>query len=1585
MTTQWETVRIFISSTFEDMHAERDYLVKQVFPELREWCELRKLNLVDIDLRWGVKEEDTKNKNVVDVCMKRIDDARPFFICLLGQRRGWVPQRDDISSSTLAPNSFPDLEKVIGTTSVTEMEIIHALINPFHRSRQTKEHGPEYYDPVEHAFFYLRDPSYLQDIPEDFQDHRQIFTNEALPLDERKLADSVLQKWREIEIPELCSKKQIPLHKYQTRWNSDAISPELIWPIQCPSLVPENQKRWKNRWIDVGVQVSGDQIVDPREIEKAQVFNKKRSTGRLDNFLVDNVSLKEVVLADLKKAIMARYPTHMEAIQSSELQKELDQQEQFLQVCKEGFIERGNDFQYLDEYIQGDSKQVFVLTAQGGMGKSTLLANWLDRLENQIGASSKTTIHYRFIGQSDRSSNVDSLLSLLLGEIKETTGKLTEPLPGNPAMLRQDFGKYLANIGQNGKTIIVLDAINQLEGRLSDLAWLPWQLPENIKIIISLKRGDFDTETLISQKTGQIILNELKAFSNLNDRRQLVKTYLSQYLKDLDEVYIHALIQSEGAENPLFLKIALSELRVFGAFANLGEKIKNDFGSTPFSAFNAVLKRLEEDPASTTINPGQAVPLIFGVLAYARKGLSAGELTEILIRSMGLEPNTTIREEVCNTVFHFLRQVRPFMAHRDGRFDYFYETFQLAVLERYKHLFSIKDWHGKLADYFAALPTWLDEDKNNPTVRKVSEYPYHLAMAARSQEFTTILTQFDFLKAKVMSLGAVLLLDDLKLRKLPSLHLAESTLKDMTLIERAIILSLHNLNADPDQFAEQLYARLGDQDQPMIQDLLIQANSWMKKTWLKPVTYRFNKPESELQNSFKTTNHYIVNAIPTSDGNTILILGTESNAPQLTLKRIDAKTGNVIQQVQVDGNITHADIQLTSDGRKILMVSRLLLSIFDAESLNCLKNIPINGSYGKNSCFLRISPDNVFAFVIDQKKLTQIRLQDGERVRRFDLIGDIQAFYFSASGKFAGYCLGGDRFVDTHGSFSKENYIQYNRNDTLFFLNLSDYSPPIMVTNNALCDDFIFSNDETHFICVSEIGRIEVWNFHTNAMVQSLQALTDQQYDGVIQGLRYSGEMHSGLAKIVKVSDGNKAFCSFASAYLAVLNVEKAHAILLERNLYSSGQVINLKSGTGKVSISVSIMNEIILWDMETGSVIRRLKDSSKVRDAWLSTQGGKSQLISRNEENLFRTWEIQNSEISSPKPGIPAQARSSRLFSMKKHPAEANICVETTMTVQLYSVSSKNMIMEISSAGASPLRNLEYHPDGKKLFLEYLDGTIKIISLLNYQVEHLLRLDQLKNTLNEISLSSDGNLVIYSDGLELFNVKNLVDEKEYSFEGTFQLDQAMLPPNEDVIARTRLTPPGSPGWGRSKIIILPDTQHLVSFVYLPFIHKPYKGHPGTLEHVESRIEIHDVVTRKFIKRLELKNHHQPVILKQIVSKISQELYLLLADTDSSNFNSEFSYSITAVSKDLALNKDISIRKVRILDFDISEGGEFLCLVTADGYLEFISGASGELFARFRGDYVFTHCAMLENGRTICVGDEHGYVNFLQVENIPFN
>jgi hypothetical protein len=49
MPTPEKQVRVFISSTFCDMHAERDHLVTVVFPELRERVEQLGLEFFDVD------------------------------------------------------------------------------------------------------------------------------------------------------------------------------------------------------------------------------------------------------------------------------------------------------------------------------------------------------------------------------------------------------------------------------------------------------------------------------------------------------------------------------------------------------------------------------------------------------------------------------------------------------------------------------------------------------------------------------------------------------------------------------------------------------------------------------------------------------------------------------------------------------------------------------------------------------------------------------------------------------------------------------------------------------------------------------------------------------------------------------------------------------------------------------------------------------------------------------------------------------------------------------------------------------------------------------------------------------------------------------------------------------------------------------------------------------------------------------------------------------------------------------------------------------------------------------------------------
>src|SRR5687768_11953171 len=106
------------------MHAERDHLVRVVFPELRERCARRRLHLVEVDLRWGVTEEEAQTGKVLEICLEEIDRSRPWFICLLGNRYGWAPPRYE----TPDERSFDWLKEVEAGQSVTSLEILHGAL-----------------------------------------------------------------------------------------------------------------------------------------------------------------------------------------------------------------------------------------------------------------------------------------------------------------------------------------------------------------------------------------------------------------------------------------------------------------------------------------------------------------------------------------------------------------------------------------------------------------------------------------------------------------------------------------------------------------------------------------------------------------------------------------------------------------------------------------------------------------------------------------------------------------------------------------------------------------------------------------------------------------------------------------------------------------------------------------------------------------------------------------------------------------------------------------------------------------------------------------------------------------------------------------------------------------------------------------------------------------------------------------------------------------------------------------------------------------------------------------------------------------
>jgi len=91
MPTATRTFRVFVSSTFEDLKAERDALQREVFPKLRKLCEENNARFQAIDLRWGVRDEAALDQQTMEICLREIERCqqtgiKPNFIGLLRRR-----------------------------------------------------------------------------------------------------------------------------------------------------------------------------------------------------------------------------------------------------------------------------------------------------------------------------------------------------------------------------------------------------------------------------------------------------------------------------------------------------------------------------------------------------------------------------------------------------------------------------------------------------------------------------------------------------------------------------------------------------------------------------------------------------------------------------------------------------------------------------------------------------------------------------------------------------------------------------------------------------------------------------------------------------------------------------------------------------------------------------------------------------------------------------------------------------------------------------------------------------------------------------------------------------------------------------------------------------------------------------------------------------------------------------------------------------------------------------------------------------------------------------------------------------------
>jgi preprotein translocase subunit SecA/nephrocystin-3 len=162
-------VRIFISSPFTDMQKERDTLVRSAIPKLRRLCMQRDVAFSYVDLRWGVTAQQSESAVSLLLCLREIESCN-LFVGFYGERYGWCvsPERDQTQNELLrrsiasAAKEYPWVSEM-ANLSMSEIEMRMVVDRKY-------QHGDK------QSWFYLRDPYFIEEVPEK---ERHLYRSES--------------------------------------------------------------------------------------------------------------------------------------------------------------------------------------------------------------------------------------------------------------------------------------------------------------------------------------------------------------------------------------------------------------------------------------------------------------------------------------------------------------------------------------------------------------------------------------------------------------------------------------------------------------------------------------------------------------------------------------------------------------------------------------------------------------------------------------------------------------------------------------------------------------------------------------------------------------------------------------------------------------------------------------------------------------------------------------------------------------------------------------------------------------------------------------------------------------------------------------------------------------------------------------------------------------------------------------------------------------------------------------------------------------------------------------------------------------
>eukprot|EP00094_Tigriopus_californicus_P008486 TCALIF_08178-PA protein Name:"Similar to KIAA1239 Leucine-rich repeat and WD repeat-containing protein KIAA1239 (Homo sapiens)" AED:0.19 eAED:0.24 QI:10/0.13/0.1/0.83/0.62/0.73/30/118/1888 len=986
-------VRIYISSTYTDMVVEKNILLTEVYPKLKDYCrEQYGLEFQVVDMRWGVRDESTDDHMTTDICLEEIRNCQkssigPNFIFLGGQKYGYrpIPNRIDVCEFEMIIKALRDLGKDesiflewydIDSNSVPPEMILQPIstaLPNFLNSMAPKLQETDqkiwwnilctFQNLFQEAALYLckvdeirisvlgfqEAALYLCKTDQISMERMKSFQHSVI---EREVHEGIIRAketkgsslafLRKINNINLADQRrgegQKAMHYVDIKDTKQDKEASQMMSELTELKIPERLERhnWKVYELDwVGMSGQSKEGFDKYMTEF--IFDYYKSVIRL----IDKAMRKTD--NSVRGTIANEILIHLH--QCVDESKRFHGRENELFKARETsrISQLGSKFKqlhFIDQNLHQSLRKVFIVYGPTGSGKSCLIAKVgcsIGKKREQSPGEIRATIYpilgkwldtknyvlaVRFLGTTPNCSNVTSSLLSICQQLCYNLEIPIEDIPEEFVPLKNFFRILLDQAGRMDLVIVILlggtgsccsklfrcrsliDILDALETFFVNsyengaTSWIPKELPENVKIILSITqepgktiRGQ-EVEKFLKRVAFQDSENLLEIGELGPALSQLILTeWLQGINRKLNNFQWRVVMNAlHICSLPLFLYLCFLEVKNWKSyFLEEETKIPLSIDMTISNKYEQLERRFGK----------RLVGHALGFITASKLGLSESELEDILclddlvltdvfhnfipqVRRIPPILWTKIRREIQN---HFIENeadgVRVLVwAHKHFRHasrrkylnapetrkylhsllcDYFLGIFSNGKEKPYRYTevqrqrFKLKGRVGQADRRVPVQPNVFTTDESNGktryNLRKFSELPYHLVKAGRSEDLChQVLFNYQWIHSKISARPIDRVLDDFAMA-LAACAETEPLRIQILLVMCAFRLSRTVLDKFPDMIAPHLVGRLlpSIRNYNLIRNLILQCDSsGLKHNCLSPLSHCMESPGGPL-------------------------------------------------------------------------------------------------------------------------------------------------------------------------------------------------------------------------------------------------------------------------------------------------------------------------------------------------------------------------------------------------------------------------------------------------------------------------------------------------------------------------------------------------------------------------------------------------------------------------------------------------------------------------------------------------------------------------------------------------------------------